>query len=85
MNSRERVGIAMGLAEPDRVPVFCQLAIGHYFLNAEDSATDIWFRPDAFADALVRLQRRYRFDGILRVRRRPRPATATLPLRRSPR
>jgi hypothetical protein len=65
MNSRERVAIAMDLAEPDRVPVFCQLAIGHYFLNADDSATDIWFRSDAFADALVQLQRRYRFDGIL--------------------
>ncbi len=65
MKSRERVAIAMELAEPDRVPVFCQLAIGHYFLNADDSATDIWFRSDAFADALVQLQRRYRFDGIL--------------------
>jgi hypothetical protein len=65
MNSRERVEIAMDLAEPDRVPVFCQLAIGHYFLNAEASAVDIWCRSDAFADALVRLLERYRFDGIL--------------------
>jgi hypothetical protein len=65
MNSRERVAIAMDLAEPDRVPVFCQLAIGHYFLNAEGPATEIWFRSDSFADALVGLQRRYRFDGIL--------------------
>ncbi|MGD2217572.1 MAG: uroporphyrinogen decarboxylase family protein [Gemmatimonadales bacterium] len=65
MNSRERVAIAMDLAEPDRVPVFCQLAIGHYFLNAGAAATDIWFRSDSFAEALVELQRRYRFDGIL--------------------
>lgn len=65
MNSRERVRIAMNLGEPDRVPVFCQLAIGHYFLNAGDSPIDIWYRSDAFADALVQLQRRYRFDGIL--------------------
>jgi hypothetical protein len=64
-NSRERVRVAMDLAEPDRVPVFCQLAIGHYFLNATPGAVDIWYRSDAFAEALVELQRRYRFDGIL--------------------
>ena len=65
MTSRERVRKAMELAEPDRVPVFCQLAIGHYFLHAGGSPFDIWFRSEGFAEALVELQRRYRFDGIL--------------------
>lgn len=65
MNSRARVLKAMNLEVPDRVPVFCQLAIGHYFLNAGPSPFDIWYRSDAFAEALVELQRRYRFDGIL--------------------
>ncbi len=65
MNSRERVRIAMALNEPDRVPVFCQLALGHYFLNATASPVDIWYRSEAFADALVELQQRYCFDGIL--------------------
>ncbi len=65
MNGRDRVGVAMALGEPDRVPVFCQLAIGHYFLHAGASPLDIWYRSEAFADALVELQRRYRFDGIL--------------------
>jgi len=65
MTSRERVRIAMDLGVPDRVPVFCQLAIGHYFLNASASAFDIWFRSEGFADALVEMQRRYGFDGIL--------------------
>ncbi len=65
MTSKERVGIAMNLGVPDRVPVFCQLAIGHYFLHAERSPIDIWYRSDGFADALVELQRRYCFDGIL--------------------
>jgi len=55
----------MALDEPDRVPVFCQLAIGHYFLHASSPPFDIWYRSDAFADALVELQRRYRYDGIL--------------------
>ncbi|MDP2955850.1 MAG: uroporphyrinogen decarboxylase family protein [Longimicrobiales bacterium] len=65
MTSRERVRVAMELGVPDRVPVFCQLAIGHYFLNASPSPFDIWFRSEGFADALVELQRRYGFDGIL--------------------
>ena len=56
---------AMALREPDRVPVMCQLAIGHYFLHAGLDPAGIWFTSDGFAEALVTLQRRYRFDGIL--------------------
>ncbi len=51
--------------DPDRVPVMCQLALGHYFLNAEGGAVDIWHDSRVFGDALLALQRRYRFDGIL--------------------
>jgi hypothetical protein len=72
LTSRERVRRAMatgiaapGAPLPDRVPVFCQLAIGHFFLQAGLEPFDIWYRSDAFAEALVRLARRYRFDGIL--------------------
>ena len=65
MNSRERVALAMRLQQPDRVPTMCQLALGHYFLNTGYKPHEIWFLPEAFADALVTLQRRYRFDGIL--------------------
>jgi hypothetical protein len=50
---------------PDRVPVMCQLAIGHYFQNTPFPPHKIWFDSDIFAQALVMLQRRYRFDGIL--------------------
>lgn len=50
---------------PDRVPVMCQLALGHYFLNCADSPSQIWFDGQTFAKVLVELQRRYRFDGIL--------------------
>jgi uroporphyrinogen-III decarboxylase len=56
---------AMGHEVVDRVPVMCQLALGHYFLNAGLDAVDVWHDGEAFAEALVRLQRRYRFDGIL--------------------
>jgi len=56
---------AMRLREPDRVPVMCQLAIGHYFLNTDLDPVDIWHSTQAFGDALITLQRRYGFDGIL--------------------
>ena len=65
MNSRERVGGAMRHELPDRVPVFCQLALGHYFLHSGLVPHEIWFSSAVFAEALVRLQRRYQFDGIL--------------------
>jgi uroporphyrinogen decarboxylase len=65
MKGRERVAMAMRHQVPDRVPVMCQLAIGHYFLNTDVPPYQIWFTSQGFAEALVTLQRRYRFDGIL--------------------
>ncbi len=50
---------------PDRVPVMCQLALGHYFLQTPFDPVDIWHDSHVFGDALVTLQRRYGFDGIL--------------------
>lgn len=49
----------------DRVPVMCQLAIGHYLLNTDVPPVDLWFTSEGFARALMTLQRRYQFDGIL--------------------
>jgi len=65
MTSRERMDIAMHLGIPDRVPVMCQLALGHYFLNSGIDALDIWYSTEGFAEALIGMQRRYGFDGIL--------------------
>jgi hypothetical protein len=59
------MGVAMRHGAPDRVPVMCQLALGHYFLQAGLGPVDVWHDGEAFAEALVRLQRRYGFDGIL--------------------
>lgn len=52
---------------PDRVPVMCQLSLGHYFLNLRGQLKpyEIWFTSDGFAEALLTLRDRYRFDGIL--------------------
>lgn len=65
MTSRDLVRVAMQKERPERTPVMCQLALGHYFLNVDRDAADIWHDTEAFAAALVDLQRRYRFDGIL--------------------
>ncbi len=65
MNSKQRIAAAMNHAEPDRVPVMCQLALGHYFLNYDEKPSEIWFGSESFARALVELQQRYGFDGIL--------------------
>jgi len=65
MTGKERVQVAMELGVPDRVPVFCQLAVGHYFLNSGVQPYDVWFRSEGLANAMVALQQRYDFDGIL--------------------
>ena len=65
MNSKQRVLAAMNHSVPDRVPVMCQLALGHYFLHCDYSPSEIWFDSQTFANALVALQQRYGFDGIL--------------------
>lgn len=65
MTGKARVQIAMELGVPDRVPIFCQLAIGHYFLHSGIAPLDVWFRSEGIAAALVALQRSYDFDGIL--------------------
>jgi hypothetical protein len=65
MTSRERMATAMGHGVPDRVPVMCQLALGHYFLRTGVSPIEIWHDTPAFGDVLLALQRRYGFDGLL--------------------
>jgi len=55
----------MRLGAPDRVPVMCQLSLGHYFLNSGIDAIDIWHSTEGFGEALITLQKRYGFDGIL--------------------
>jgi uroporphyrinogen-III decarboxylase len=65
MTGKERIAKAMRHEKADRVPVFCQLSIGHYMLRSGKVPYKIWFSPDEFTDALVELARRYRFDGVL--------------------
>jgi len=65
MNSKQRMRAAMAHQPVDRVPVMCQLSIGHYLLNTDVPPVELWFTSEGFARALVTLQERYEFDGIL--------------------
>jgi uroporphyrinogen-III decarboxylase len=65
MTGKQRMQAAMRHEPVDRVPVMCQLAIGHYLLNTDVQPVDLWFTSEGFARALITLARRYRFDGIL--------------------
>ena len=65
MNSRQRMAAAMRHEQPDRVPVMCQLALGHYFIHGCAKPSDIWFDSDTFAATLIAFQQRYGFDGLL--------------------
>lgn len=50
---------------PDRVPVMCQLSLGHYFLNSRHRPSDIWFDTETLVSTFAEFQQRYRFDGFL--------------------
>lgn len=65
MTGKERVALAMRHGRPDRVPVFCQLALGHYMLHSGREPYRIWYSPEVFTDVLVDFATRYGFDGIL--------------------
>ncbi|MBN1476075.1 hypothetical protein JXA47_04925 [Candidatus Sumerlaeota bacterium] len=65
MNSRERMAVAMRKGTPDRVPLMCQLSIGHLALETDFSLVDIWHDTEAYVQALVAMHRRYGFDGVL--------------------
>lgn len=65
MNSKSRILAAMAHEPVDRVPVMCQLAIGHYLLHTDVKPAELWFTSEGFARALIELADRYRFDGLL--------------------
>ena len=65
MTSKERMAAAMNHMTTDRVPVMCQLSIGHYFLNCKYQPSRIWFDSEIFAMAIIEQQKKYKFDGVL--------------------
>jgi uroporphyrinogen-III decarboxylase len=65
MTSKERLAAAMDRAVPDRVPVMCQMSIGHMLLQTGLSPSEFWHSAEVFADGLLRMRTLYGFDGIL--------------------
>lgn len=65
MTPKLRVKAAMDLQAPDRVPLMCQLSIGHMLQQLQLSPSEFWHEPQVFADGLIRLREIYDFDGIL--------------------
>jgi len=65
MTPRERMAAAMAHQPIDRVPVMCQMAIGHICLNTGCSPVELWHDTDTYVTALFAMCERYGFDGIL--------------------
>jgi uroporphyrinogen decarboxylase len=64
-SSKTLMDQAMRMGRPERVPVMCQLSLGHYFLNCDSDPIEIWHSTEGFGESLILLQQRYGFDGIL--------------------
>lgn len=55
----------MSHGTPDRVPVMCQMSIGHMLLQLDVSPADFWCDAVVYVEGLFRLRELYDFDGIL--------------------
>ncbi len=62
---RERMRMAMSGGRPARVPVMCQMSIGHMLLQSGARPEELWLDEDCLAETLRVLRARYSFDGIL--------------------
>jgi hypothetical protein len=56
---------AMSGGRPDRVPVMCQMSVGHMLLQTGASPSRFWHSADDFVEGLLALRTLYRFDGLL--------------------
>lgn len=66
MTPRQRVLSAMNFEIPDRIPVMCQMSIGHMLQQLPKvSSVDFWFDVNTYAEGLIKLRTQYDFDGIL--------------------
>jgi MtaA/CmuA family methyltransferase len=65
MTPKERVNAAMNLLPVDKIPLMCQMSIGHMLVQLQVSPVQFWFDPIVFADGLIHLSEVYGFDGIL--------------------
>lgn len=50
---------------PDRVPLMCQMSIGHMLIQTGASPAAFWNSAEIYGEGLNTLRRAYSFDGIL--------------------
>lgn len=65
LTSKERVNFAMNLQKPDRIPLMCQFSIGSMMHQLKPNPVEFWYDKNVFANGLVELCQKFRFDGIL--------------------
>ncbi len=65
MTGKERLADAMALGTPDRVPVMCQMSIGHMLLQTGLPPAEFWLEAATFASGLLKMRELYGFDGVL--------------------
>ena len=65
LTPKQRIKKAMNLEKPDRVPVMCQMSIGHMALQTGFSPIELWCSAQVFSEVLLQLRKAYNFDGIL--------------------
>ncbi len=65
LSSKQRINLAMNLQKPDRVPLMCQFSIGSMMQQLQPDPVKFWYDQNIFADALITLCKKFRFDGIL--------------------
>jgi uroporphyrinogen-III decarboxylase len=65
MTSKERLTAAMSGGRADRVPVMCQMSVGHMLLQTGLSPLRFWHEAGEFVAALFELRALYGFDGVL--------------------
>jgi uroporphyrinogen-III decarboxylase len=65
MTSKERINAAMNLQHPDRVPLMCQFSIGSMMVQLQPNPIEFWYDKNVFAEGLVALCEKFKFDGIL--------------------
>jgi uroporphyrinogen-III decarboxylase len=65
MTPKDRMSAAMARKRPDRVPVMCQMSIGHMLVQTGTPPPELWFDRTVYAGVLFDLRERYGFDGIL--------------------
>jgi uroporphyrinogen-III decarboxylase len=65
MTPKKRINLAMNLQKPDRVPLMCQFSYGSMLQQLNPDPVEFWYDKNVFADGLIELCKKFRFDGIL--------------------